>query len=102
MATIQTTSLQGCYKDGVATLACIPVVIQNVINFLVMFAGIVCVFLIVYAGIRLVMSEGDPEKISTARKTLIYAIFGLVIVIMSFFILGLVSGLTGVSRIAPK
>jgi len=91
-----------CVKDGIATLACIPFVLQNIINFLILFAGIVCVFLIVLAGFKFVTSEGDPEKVSSARKTLLYAIGGFLFVLASFFILNVIANFTGVDRLAPK
>ena len=88
--------------EGVATIACIPVVVQNVINALIVIAGIVAVFMIIYAGYKFVMSEGDPEKISNARKTLIYAIGGLIFIFLSFFLLQTISNLTGVKQLAPQ
>ncbi|OGH19093.1 MAG: hypothetical protein A2868_00225 [Candidatus Levybacteria bacterium RIFCSPHIGHO2_01_FULL_40_15b] len=92
----------GCVKDDVATLECIPVVVQNVINALVVVAGIVAVFMIIWAGYKFVMSEGDSEKISSARKTLIYAIVGLIFIFLSFFFLNVIAEFTGVSQLAPK
>ncbi|MEK6847172.1 MAG: pilin [Nanoarchaeota archaeon] len=92
----------GCIKDGVATLDCIPVVVQNVINALVVIAGIVAVAMIIYAGYKFVMSEGDSEKISSARKTLIYAIVGLIFIFLSFVFLNVIAKFTGVESLAPK
>src|SRR3972149_4219971 len=92
----------GCVKDGVATLDCLPFVIQNVINALIVIAGIVAVFMIVYAGYKFVMSEGDPEKISSARKTLVYALAGLIFIFLSFFFLNAISQITGVGQLAPR
>lgn len=94
----------GCVdqQTGVATLACIPIVLQNLINFMALFAGIVCVFLIVFAGYKFVMSEGDPEKIASARKTLTYAIGGFIFVLLSFVILNIIANFTVVDRLAPK
>ena len=92
----------GCVKDGVATLDCIPVVVQNVINALIVIAGIVAVFMIVWAGYKFVMSEGDSEKISSARKTLIYAIVGLIFIFLSFVFLNVIAEFTGVEQLAPK
>lgn len=88
--------------EGVATIACIPVVIQNLLNFLVVFAGIVLVFIIIFTGYKFVTSEGDPEKLGSARKTLLYAILGFLIVVGAFFILNVISNFTGVSQIAPQ
>ena len=102
MIPIESWEASGCVKDGVATIACIPIVIQNIVNALVIIAGVVAVFMIIFAGYKFVMSEGDPEKIADARKTLTYAIAGLIFIFMSFFFLNLIAKFTGVEQIAPK
>ena len=102
MIPIENWEASGCVKDGVATIACIPVVIQNIVNALVIIAGVVAVFMIIFAGYKFVMSEGDPEKIASARKTLTYAIGGLIFIFMSFFFLNVIAEFTGVDQIAPK
>ena len=96
-----TSNWGDCVREGVATLACVPIVLQNIINFLILFAGVICVFLIIVAGYKFVTSEGDPEKTSSARKTLTYAIGGFLLVIASFVILNFVADFTGVDQIAP-
>lgn len=99
---IPTTDWGSCVNAaGVATLDCIPIVLQNIINFLVLFAGVVCVFLIVFAGFKFVTSEGDPEKVAASRKTMLYALGGFIFVLLSFVILNFISKFTGVDRIAP-
>ncbi len=60
------------------------------------FLGIVAVtsvIFIIVAGIQMRMSFGNDEAIGTAKKTLIYAIFGLVISILSVAIVQIVSKL---------
>lgn len=88
--------------EGVATLNCIPIVIQNLVNALIIIAGVVCVFLIIWAGYKFVMSEGDPEKVSMARKTFVYALVGFLFILMSFFFLNVIAEFTGVEKLAPE
>lgn len=89
-----------CLENGdVATLACIPIIIKNVVNAALVFAGIVALFLIIYAGIMYITSRGDQQKIDGAKKTVTYAIIGLIIIFLSFFIVSLISALTGVDQI---
>ncbi len=88
-------------KD-VATLACIPIVLQNLINFLVLFAGVVAVFLLIFAGFKFTTSQGDPEKVATARRTMIFVLWGALIIVASFAIVNLIAQFTGVSSLAPK
>lgn len=88
-----------CLDNGVATLRCIPVVINNVATFLIMFSAVVAVFLIIYAGIKFINSHGDPQAVEGAKKTMTYAIFGLIFVIFCFVILKFLSQITGVQEI---
>jgi len=84
---------------NVATLNCVTVVVQNVIYAAFLFAGIVAVILIIYSGIKFILSGGDPKQVEGARKTLTYAIIGFIVILLSFAILNLISGITGVSCI---
>lgn len=90
-----------CLENGdVATLGCIPIVIKDVITAALVFAGLVALILIIYSGIRYISSRGDPTKVEGAKKTLTYAIIGLVVIFLSFFIVNLISQITGIDAIA--
>lgn len=88
-----------CLQGDVATLACIPIVIKNLIQWALIFAGVIAVFLIIYAGFKFVTSKGDPQEVDNAKKTLTYAIVGLLLILLSFAILNLIATVTGVSQI---
>ncbi len=77
----------GCLEQGVATLKCIPVVFHNIVAAALLFVGTVTAFLIVTAGVQFIMSGGDPKQLEGARKTLTFAIMGLVLVLSSFAII---------------
>src|SRR3989344_6158133 len=85
--------------EGVATLNCIHVVFQNIVNWALIFAGVAALFFVIYAGIKYVTSGGEEEKIKSARETLTYALIGLVIIILSFAIINIISAITGVTCI---
>lgn len=86
-------------NDDVATLACIPIVIKNVITAGLVFSGMVALVLIIFAGTRYITSKGDPTKVRD-KKTLTYAVLGLFVIFLSFFIVNIISQLTGVDQIA--
>lgn len=91
---------KGCVdSSGVATLACIPAVFQNIISAALVFAGVVALFFIILSGIKMITSGGDQKQLEGARKTLTWAIVGLVIIFLSFFIINVIAGITGVSCI---
>lgn len=85
--------------DKVATLKCLPAVFQNVVFAALLFAGVVAVFLIIYSGIKFITSGGDPKQVEGARHTMTYAIIGLVVILLSFFIINLIANITGATCI---
>ena len=91
------TCLEG--RD-VATLSCIPIIIQNIVQAALAFSGLVALVIIIYSGITYITSHGDPQKVESAKKTMTWAIVGLVIIFLSFFLVNLISKLTGVDQIA--
>lgn len=86
-------------NGGVATLACVPILFTNVINFLLGFAGIVAMFMIAYAGFTYIISRGDQAKLDMARKTFLWAAVGLIFVFLSYFLVSLIGKFTGVQQI---
>ena len=78
------------------TLGCIFPLITNVILWAIGLAGTVALFMIIFAGYQLLFSGGDAKAVDGARKTLTFAILGLVLIFLSFFILNLIATVTGV------
>ena len=87
--------------DGheVASLNCLPALLQNVLNAAFAFGGIVALILIIYSGIKFILSGGDPKQVEGARKMLTYAIVGFVVILVSVAIINLISIITGVECI---
>lgn len=88
-----------CLDAGVATLRCIPILIKNLINAALVLAGATTLVFIIYSGIKFITSRGDQQAVADARKTLTFAIIGLFIIFLSFFIVALLSKVTGVDQI---
>jgi len=60
------------------------------IQVLLVIAIISCVFFLIWGGIRWITSGGDKGKVDQARSTLTAAIIGLVVALLSFFILNVI------------
>lgn len=88
-----------CAQDGVATLSCIPTLMQVVIFWAIAFAGIVALFLIILSGYKFINSGGDPKAVDGARKTLTYGILGFILILLSFLIIDVISFVTKVDCI---
>jgi len=67
-------------------------VLKNAISVLLYVAGTIAVIMIIIGAIRYITSDGDSSKASQARLTIIYAVVGLVVAIMSFGIVNFVIG----------
>jgi hypothetical protein len=65
-------------------------VIGAIVQVLLIFAIVVCLFFLIYGGIRYISSGGDKGKISQARGMIVAAIVGLLISLLSFFILNFI------------
>ncbi len=55
------------------------------------FLALVAVVVIVIAGIRLIVSQGNEDQKETAKKTIFYAIAGLLVILFARVIVGLVT-----------
>ncbi len=66
-------------------------IMATVLNVLSLVAGIIAVVMIIIGGIKFMTSRGDPSATASARNTIIYAIVGIIIVVLAqsivFFVL---------------
>jgi hypothetical protein len=53
--------------------------VWDIINILSVVVGIVAVIMIIVGGFRYISSGGDPNRIASAKNTIIYALIGLLI-----------------------
>lgn len=72
-----------CQQNGSNPVVGKDSVITRIINLISLVAGAAAVVMIVISGFMFVSSQGESAGVSSARKTLMYAIVGLVIVIFA-------------------
>ena len=63
---------------------------QNVMNFLVFFAVVVAILMIVYAGFLYLSSATNINQVSKAKKVLGAAIIGLILTLAAWLIVNLI------------
>lgn len=66
-------------------------VITNILTAVLNFLALVAVVIIVIAGIRLIVSQGEDEAKDKAKKTIFYALGGLIIVLFARVIVSIVT-----------
>lgn len=91
--------------DAPAQLSDLEIVFGNIIGAILGLAGIVLFILLIIGGFKYITAGGDPKALEGAKKTLTYAILGMVFVACAFLILQFIQTFTGVNvtqfRIIP-
>lgn len=87
-----------CVINGIPTIQCVVPLFQLIISAALTLVGTVAVILILVASIKYITSGGGKTA-EEAKNMLTYAIIGLVIVLLSFFIVNLIAGFTGVHEL---
>ncbi|PIP33788.1 hypothetical protein COX22_02505, partial [Candidatus Falkowbacteria bacterium CG23_combo_of_CG06-09_8_20_14_all_49_15] len=59
----------------------------KIIQIMLAFVAIICLFLIIYAGFTWMTAGGEEEKVNKAKKTIKYALSGVVVIIFSYYLL---------------
>src|SRR5665213_2477433 len=64
--------------------------ISNVIQGVFVIAILIALFFLIWGGLSWIISQGNKEKVTAARNTLIAALVGLIVVFLSYFLLNVV------------
>lgn len=62
----------------------------TIVQFTFAVIAAVSILVIVIAGFQLVISSGEPDKIAKARRTILYAVIGLIVAASAFTIVSFV------------
>jgi predicted small integral membrane protein len=87
----------GANANYVPALSDLPPLLASLIYWLLLFSGTVAVIIILISGIRFILSGGEAKTVETAKKSMTYAILGLLLVFFSFLILNFIGYVTGVA-----
>lgn len=99
----QTTTWSGvCISEkdpDVATLQGLQCLLANVLSVALTFLGIAGFVMIVVASLRWLFMGGNTQDVEGAKKTMTFAVLGIVVALSAFIILNLVASFTGVNSI---
>ncbi len=86
-------------KQQFAPLADLSIggIVSGAINLLMVVVALVFFFMLVWGGLRWVMSQGDKANVEIARNQITNALIGLAIVFAAWAIMKLIETLFGVS-----
>ena len=66
------------------------VLAKEFVNIMLFAVGILAVIMLIWGGIRYVLSGGDSGAVSSAKKTILYAVVGLIVAILAYAIVNFV------------
>lgn len=85
--------------DGMpAELVGINGVFTQITNTVLYIVGIISVVMLVWGGLRYILSGGDSKKITDAKNTILYAIIGLIIAILAYAIVNFILNTIGIQN----
>lgn len=64
----------------------------KIINYSLFFLGVIAIIFIVWGGVQYLISGGDSDKVDKAKKTLLYAVIGIIVIVLAFAILNWAKG----------
>lgn len=70
-------------------------IIPRAINLMLFVVGVLAIFMIIYGGIRYVLSGGDNSRVKDAKNTVLYAIVGLIVAILGYALVQWVTSVVG-------
>lgn len=62
------------------------IIVSDIIKIILGFLGILAVVLILYAGFKWMLSRGNEEEVSSAKRILVTGVIGLIIILAAFLI----------------
>ena len=66
--------------------------LKNIVNVVLALGAAIAVAYIVFGGLKYTLSRGEPNETKQARDTILYAVVGLIIVVVSFMLVNYVIG----------
>lgn len=83
-------------NTDVATLKGLECLFQNLLSVITTLAGFAFAIMLVVGGFKLIFAGGDKQKIQGAKNIFTYAVIGLALMIVAWFILVLIEEFTGI------
>lgn len=67
-------------------------IVLKIVNFFLTFLGLLAVVMVIYGGFLYVSSAGNEESVGKAKKILLYAGLGIIVIIVSFALVNTILG----------
>jgi len=75
--------------------------LSTIITTITVVAGLAFVLYFIVGGLKWITSSGDKSKAEEAKSELTQGAIGLIVVLVSYFIVGIIGGVLGVDILSP-
>jgi len=65
-------------------------IITVVINWILAIAALIAVLMLIIGGILYVTAAGNSDRAKQARQTILYAVIGLIVIVLAYFVVAFV------------
>lgn len=76
-------------------------VFTRITNIALYIIGAISVVMLVWGGLRYILSGGDSKKITDAKNTILYALLGLIVAFLAYAIVNFVLNALGATPVNP-
>lgn len=71
-------------------------IVNKIVSFLIPLAAVILFIVLVWGGINLIFSEGNPEKIKSARGKITAGVIGFLLLLFAYLIVKVISSIFGI------
>jgi len=89
---LSSTDNPGAVAGATGGESSVRALILTIVNFFLGFLGLIAVLMIIYGGVLIVTSAGEPDKAKKGKAILLYAAIGIVIILLSFAFVSTILG----------
>jgi len=82
----------GAVDSGTGGESSLRRLVIRIINYFLGFLGILAVIMVIYGGVMYVTSQGSEESTGNAKKIIMYAVIGIIIILLSFALVNTILG----------
>jgi hypothetical protein len=72
-----------CSPNGEEAEKRVNDIVALIINVLSWLVGVISVIMVIFGGFKYITSGGDSNKVTSAKNTILYALIGLVVVVLA-------------------
>ena len=91
-AILNPTDVPSSVTESTGGQTSLRALVLTIVDYFLGFLGLLAVIMVIYGGITYVASAGNDEAVGKAKKIIMYALIGIVIILLSFVVVKAILG----------